>query len=58
VQSRQCSAGVCDATSSSVVNIVSTVVTVISSCFELNAYDSCIVQKVCLSAHILLLGVY
>jgi hypothetical protein len=41
-----------------VVNIVSTVVTVINSCFELNTYDSCIVEKACLSVHILLFGVY
>ena len=58
VQSRHCGAGVGDAPGSSVVNIVSTVVTVISSRFELNAYDSCIVEKGCLSAHILLFEVY
>ena len=40
------------------VHIVSTVVKVVSSYFELNAYDSCIVEKASLSAHILLFGVY
>jgi len=47
-----------DATRSSVVNIVCTEAKVISSRFELNAYNSCTVERACLSAHIRLFGDY